>query len=175
MQSIDKTWEARCQALWRELDRLDADTFVARMTALVGELEPGHAIGLFELACAQDSTGHSDIAVPLYSRALDKGLEGIRRRRAVIQMSSSLRNLGNSQEAAVLLEKEMQAGSDELDGAVRGFLALALADVGQERLALSHALQALAKLLPRYNRSLASYAAALVEEHSANPPASSKP
>jgi hypothetical protein len=159
---VGADWDARCQSLWQELDRLDGDTFVARMRALVGELAPGHAIGCFELGCAQDSTGHPDLAVPLYRDALAGGITGIRRRRAVIQMSSSLRNLGHVQEAVDLLTRELEAGSDELDGAVRGFLALALADQGQERLALSHALQALARLLPRYNRSLANYARDLV-------------
>lgn len=165
MHSVTANWEERCQALWRDLDRLDADAFLSQMTALVGELQPGESVGLFELACAQDSTGHPDLAVPLYRDALERGLSGIRRRRAVIQMSSSLRNLGSAREAVRLLTEEMGAGSDELDGAVRGFLALALADEGQDRLALCHALQALAKLLPRYNRSLANYAAALVAEH----------
>jgi len=159
--TISLEWESRCQSLWRDLDSLAGEVFVARMATLAAELQRDHPVGLFELAGAQDSTGHPDLAVPLYRAALAHGLDGIRRRRAVIQLSSSLRNLGQAGEATQLLLKELDAGSDELDGAVRGFLALALADQGQERLALSHALQALAKLLPRYNRSLANYAAAL--------------
>jgi hypothetical protein len=45
---------------------------------------------------------------------------------------------------------------------VHGFLALALVDVGREREAVSVALTALSEYLPRYNRSLARYARALV-------------
>ncbi len=57
-----------------------------------------------------------------------------------------------------LLRAERERGSDELDGAVAAFLALALADTGREREALSLALAALAPHLPRYGRSLANYA-----------------
>ena len=53
---------------------------------------------------------------------------------------------------ARLLSAEIDAASDELDGAVRAFLALALVDVGREREAVAHALIALSKYLPRYNR-----------------------
>ncbi|MGZ3527241.1 MAG: tetratricopeptide repeat protein [Vulcanimicrobiaceae bacterium] len=56
-------------------------------------------MSLFERAGARDSTGHPDLAAPLYKAALDAGLVGERRRRAIIQMASSLRNLGNPQEA----------------------------------------------------------------------------
>jgi tetratricopeptide (TPR) repeat protein len=118
---------------------------------------------LFERAAAFDSTGHSDRAVPLYREALDRGLTGERRRRAVIQMASSLRNLGRPHESVKLLSEELEAGSDRLDDAVRGFLALALVDVGREREAVSLALRALAPHLPRYQRSLANYGRLLVE------------
>jgi hypothetical protein len=62
-----------------------------------------------------------------------------------------------------LLRAEVQAGSDELDDAARAFLALCLTDVGAEREAAGIALGALAAHLPRYNASLARYAAALRE------------
>jgi tetratricopeptide (TPR) repeat protein len=158
----DADWEARNAALWITLDD-DDGSFVPAMQALVDELPNGDPVGLFELGAACDSTGHSDRAVPLYRAALAAGLSGIRRRRAVIQMSSSLRNLGESQAAVALLEAELHAGSDELDGAVKAFLALALADVGREREALAFSLEALSAYLPRYNRSLARYAKALVD------------
>jgi hypothetical protein len=92
---------------------------------LVSELPPGSAIGLFERGAAFDSTGRPDRAVLLYAAALDAGLVGERRRRAVIQMASSLRNLGNPQDASTLLTAEADATSDDLNGAVVAFLALA--------------------------------------------------
>ena len=66
------------------------------------------------------------------------------------------------QESVSLLEAEMHAGSDQLDDAVRAFLALALVDTGRECEAVSLALEALAAHLPRYQRSLANYARAPV-------------
>src|SRR6266542_3395300 len=73
-------------------------------------------------------------------------------------MTSSLRNLGQPHDSVELLTAELAAGSDPLDDAVRAFLALALADTGREREAVSLALAALAPHLPRYQRSLANYA-----------------
>ncbi len=78
----------------------------------------------------------------------------MRRRRATIQLASSLRYLGNAGEAAELLAAELHAASDELDGAVHAFLALALVDLGREREAVATSLLALSRYLPRYNRSL---------------------
>jgi tetratricopeptide (TPR) repeat protein len=162
-QAPDAAWEQRIAQAWAAIDDLPPESFVDRIEHLAAELPPRHAAGLFECACAQDSTGHPDVAVPLYRAALTQGLSGLRRRRATIQMASSLRNLGQAEQAARLLSTELEeAPSDELDGAVRAFLALALADLGREREALMHTLTALSHSLPRYNRSLARYASELV-------------
>jgi tetratricopeptide (TPR) repeat protein len=155
------TWEERLAALWAGIDDLDPGDFRARMHALADERPPGDPVAAFELASANDSTGRGDLAVPLYRQALAAGLSGIRRRRATIQLASTLRNLGEVEESVALLSAERDAGSDELDDAVAAFLALALADSGREREAAGLALSALAKHLPRYNRSLANYAEAL--------------
>jgi len=152
--------EQRLEQLWERVDELEEGDFHARMGALATELPP--AVAAFERASAFDSTGHSDRAVPLYREALELGLDGIRRRRATIQLASSLRNLGRADESVRLLRAEREHGSDELDDAVAAFLALALADTGREREALSLALAALAPHLPRYSRSLANYAGDLV-------------
>jgi len=100
--------------------------------------------------------------VPLYQQALDAGVAGERRRRAVIQMASSLRNLDRSQESVALLTAELRSGSDHLDDAVKTVLALALTDVGREREAVAVAVEALAAHLPRYQKSMANYARLLV-------------
>ncbi|HEY1329824.1 MAG TPA: tetratricopeptide repeat protein [Casimicrobiaceae bacterium] len=168
MSHTDASWESRIAGLWSEIERFDPPAFVAEVELLVGELPSGSAIGLFERASAQDSTGHPDLAVPLYRAALEAGLSGMRRRRATIQLASSLRNLGNAAEAADLLFAELHAPSDELDGAVRAFLALALVDLGREREAVGVSLAALSKYLPRYNRSLARYASEIVDAPDVN-------
>ena len=156
-------WEKRIEDAWASLNEENEAGFLVLMEQLVGELPPGDPAGLFERAAALDSTGHSDLAVPLYRQALAAGVAGERRRRAVIQLASSLRNLGESQESVGLLTAELAAGSDHLDDAVKTVLALALTDVGREREAVSIAVGALAAHLPRYQRSMANYARLLVE------------
>jgi Tetratrico peptide repeat len=159
----DADWEQRLLAVWEKLDMVEEAEFRALVDALLAELPPDSGgIEMFERACAFDSTGHPVLAVPLYREALERGLIGIRRRRAVIQLASSLRNLNQSEESVALLTAERDQPSDGLDDAVRGFLALALVDVGREREAASVAIEALAPHLPRYQRSLANYARLLV-------------
>jgi len=156
-------------AAWATFDDYaeeDAAAFRAVIDALVAELPDGSPLGPFEQACAWDSTGHSDRAVPLYREALALGLSeasGYKGRRAKIQLASSLRNTGEAEEGVKLLTPELDGPSDELDDAVRGCLALCLSSLGRDREGLSLVLGALAPHLPRYQRSMANYARTLVE------------
>ncbi|CAM5384093.1 tetratricopeptide repeat protein [Streptomyces aurantiogriseus] len=162
---MNQDWEDRVTAAWATFDdyaEAEAGDFRAVIDALVAELPEGSALGPFEQACAWDSTGHSDRAVPLYREALARGLDGYRGRRARIQLSSSLRNIGRPEEGVKLLTPELDAPSDELDDAVRATLALCLSSLGRDREGLSLVLEALAPHLPRYQRSMANYARALV-------------
>ena len=168
MNLSDEEWERRVAGLWAQIDDYDESEFRARMDAVAAQA-PIAAAGLFERAGAYDSTGHSDLAVPLYRQALQLGLDPIRRRQATIQLASSLRNLGQASESVALLAAEQDAGSDDLDDAVAGFLALALADAGRERQALSVALTALAGHLTCYRRSLSNYARLLAEDEPTSP------
>jgi tetratricopeptide (TPR) repeat protein len=162
---MTKDWEDRVAAAWATFDDYPeerAAEFRAVIDALVAELPDDSPLGPFEQACAWDSTGRSDKAVPLYREALARGLDGYRGRRAKIQLSSSLRNLGQPEEGVKLLTPELDAPSDELDDAVRATLALCLSSLGRDREGLSLVLGALAPHLPRYQRSMANYARALV-------------
>lgn len=167
--AVDQNWEERVGAAWAAFDgrtAQDAAGFRAEIDALADELPADSPLGLFERACAWDSTGHSDRAVPLYREALERGLgelSGYKGRRAKIQLSSSLRNLGHPEEGVRLLSPELVASSDELDDAVRAALALCLSSMGRDREGLSLVLGALAPHLPRYQRSMAAYARLLVE------------
>ncbi len=158
------TWQQRVDALWGLFDAYEPDAFITEMKRLVSERPVDDAAAAHELGGAFDSTGHSDLAVPHYRRALELGLEGSRHRQAVIQLASSLRNLGQASESVALLEEERDARRDELDDAVRAFLAFALIDVGREREAAAITLEALAAHLPRYRRSVTNYAKALLPE-----------
>jgi tetratricopeptide (TPR) repeat protein len=151
-------WEQRLAKLWESMEAYDEQAFRSKMDQLVAELPANSAIGLYERGSAFDSTGHSDLAVPLYRQALQLGLLEDRRRQAVIQLASSLRNLGQANESVALLLAEKNRRSDELDDAVDGFLALALMDVGREKEAVSISLRALSRHMTRYRRSLANYA-----------------
>jgi len=157
-------WELRIDTLWDRIADYQPDDFIRAMDSLTEELSPDHSRALFERASAFDSTGHSDRAVPLYQKAISKGLDDSLRRRAVIQMASSMRNLGQVEESAKLLREELEKGQDELDDAVRAFLALTLADSGKEREALSLVLKALGPRLPRNQKSVVNYAKLLLEE-----------
>ena len=168
MPRMDASWESRLLNLWRDIDRYEQTAFVAEIESLMLELPSGSPLGLFERASAQDSTGHPDVAIPLYRAALEGGLDGLRRRRATIQLASSLRSLGYANDAVALLRTELDAASDELDDAVRAFLALALVDLGHEREAAAIVLAALSKYLPRYNRSLARYASEIATSRTGN-------
>ncbi|MEJ7790451.1 MAG: tetratricopeptide repeat protein [Gaiellaceae bacterium] len=158
MAEAPAEWEERLSDLWTSFADHSEEQFSARMEQLVAELPADSAVAAFERAGAFDSTGHSDRAVALYRQALELGLGEERRRRAVIQLASSLRNLGRAPESVALLTAERNAGSDDLDDAVSAFLALALVDTGHDREAVSLALTALSRHLTRYQRSLANYA-----------------
>ncbi|MFF4485560.1 tetratricopeptide repeat protein [Streptomyces sp. NPDC001544] len=166
---VNQDWEDRVTAAWATFDEYPeerAAEFRAVIDKLVAELPEGSPLGPFEQACAWDSTGHSDKAAPLYREALALGLSeasGYKGRRAKIQLSSSLRNIGRAEEGVELLTPELDAPSDELDDAVRACLALCLSSLGRDREGLSLVLGALAPHLPRYQRSMANYARALVE------------
>jgi hypothetical protein len=63
-----------------------------------------------------------------------------------------------------LLLAERENGSDHLDDAVICTIALCLASLGREREGLSVAIVALARHLPRYNRSMTNYGKALLAD-----------
>jgi dCTP deaminase len=148
MHESNANWESRLAAVWAAMDDMSEEEFRARIEGVVAELPVGSPTAAFERAASLDSIGRSDLAVPLYREALKAGLEGERRRRAVIQMSSSLRNLGHASESVELLSAERDVQSDHLDDAISAFLAMALADIGRAREALAIPLTALARHLP---------------------------
>ncbi len=168
LTGISADWEERLSDLWASINDHSEEHFLARMEALADELPSGSPVAAFERASSLDSTGHSDLAVPLYGQALELGLQGERRRRAVIQMASSLRSIGRAPKSVALLTAERDAGSDDLDDAVSAFLALCLVDVGREREAVALALSALSGHLTRYRQSLANYAQQISDQDDRN-------
>jgi len=157
---MDENWETQLQSIWLKLGMISDEEFIQQIENHVELLTITNypAIADFEKACAFDSTGHEKKAEPLYRSALDKGLTGLRRRRARIQLASTLRNNGKTEESIRILREEKVNYSDELNDAVDSFLALSLSSAGEHKEALAIALKAISKHLPRYNNSLIRYA-----------------
>lgn len=163
MKEPSQEWEQRDLELWGLIDDLPEEEFLARMDALTAELPENDPVAFFERGAAQDSTGHADLAVPLYKKAIEGGVPGERKRRAVIQMASSLRNMGHPEESVELLQRERETGGhDHLSEALSAMLAFSLADAGREREAVAEAVLAVIPHMPRYHRSFTYYAHDLV-------------
>ncbi len=156
------TWKDDLDAAWQDVATMPPDDFRGLIEQLVSNPDVPETIRQFHTACAFDSTGSSDIAIQGYQRALDAGLDGYERRRAIIQMASSLRNLGESDRSVEILSAEPTDVGDGLDEAVVIFHALALSDLGREREGVVRLVHALAEHLPRYTASAHRYADALL-------------
>nr|WP_205835436.1 tetratricopeptide repeat protein [Microbacterium sp. CFH 90308] len=154
----------RVDEIWND-DTLSDDDRIERIDALAAERPAADAVALFERAGARDAAGLEQDAAPLYRAALDAGLDDAHRPQAVIQLASTLRNLGRADEAVRMLQVEVDREPvSPLRDEAAAFRALALASLGREREAASVALLALAPHLTRYTRSVASYAAELRED-----------
>jgi tetratricopeptide (TPR) repeat protein len=105
-----------------------------------------------------DSAGRADEAIPLYEQALAAGLEGETRARCLLQLGSSLRNVGRIDDAVGLLGEARREFPEFRP--LRAFLALALHSAGRDAEALRELLEAIADE-GVYERSLRAYAAEL--------------
>lgn len=155
------SWDERIRLYWETLDDAQPEAALGAMRLLVEERPRDDPEALYEWASIHDSLGMAREAVPLYRAALDHGLTGARKPQAIIQLASSLRNIGEPKAAIDLLREHPR---DDVTGdAAQAFLALALRDVGQHDEALRIALVALASTLPRYRRSVENYAKELTD------------
>ncbi len=151
------TWDERIDAVWTDAagDEVGEQT-IGRIDRLAAERGPDDARAEFERAGARDSAGRPEDAVPLYQRAMELGLDEEHRPQAVIQLASSLRNLGRFEEALALLAAEKERDdSGPYAEAVAVVHALVLSSAGLPSRALS---VALIPHLPRYHRSMTAYA-----------------
>lgn len=158
---MNESWNARIDQFWESADESQPELAIEAMRELVAERPDGDAEATYEWASVHDFLGREAEAVPLYRKALADGLSGDRRPQAIIQLASSLRNVGEARAAVELLE-DVESHSVTGDAA-RAFLALALYDDGRPDAALQVALKALAPTLPLYRRSLSAYADQLTE------------
>ncbi|CAN7287817.1 tetratricopeptide repeat protein [Microbacterium maritypicum] len=155
-----KTWDERIDEVWDDATGEEVgDDTIARIDALAAERGAGDARAEFERAGARDSAGRPAEAIVLYRRALALGLDAEHRPQCVIQMASSLRNLGEYDEALAVIRAEEQLSADgPYRDAIACVHALILASAGRPAQGLSVALLALVPHLPRYHRSMTAYA-----------------
>ncbi|KGN32608.1 cyanphycin synthetase [Knoellia sinensis KCTC 19936] len=152
--------EEEITALWED----DDEEQRIRTAAALSAKYPGDARITYEYAGTFDSAGQEPRAIALYRDALNSGLREPFRHRAVIQLASSLRNVGEADEAVRLL-RDLSADRPESVG-IAGFLALALHSAGDSGEALGQLLSVVAQGstdddVLRYRRSLTAYAAEL--------------
>lgn len=155
-------WEASVAALWDRSGSLGRDEGVAAMQELADFCPATDGRAAFELAGMYDSMGFEAEAGVEYERALALGLDEARHAQLAVQYGSTLRNLGRLDEAIAVLSA---APTHESTGsAPRVVLALALHTAGRTDEALRVAIEAQIDALPRYQRSMRAYAAALTTE-----------
>ncbi len=158
MDATHDDWQNRVDAVWAD-DALSPEDVIVRIDELAAERPADDAVALFERAGARDSAGIEGEAEVLYRRALEIGLDDERRTRATIQLASTIRNLGKTEESLAMLQAEYEREPrGPLHDAAAAFYALALVSSGAPERAASVALQALAPHLPRYTRSVTGYA-----------------
>jgi hypothetical protein len=162
---VGDDWDERVDAVWATAAQRSDDDVLNTILALADERPSGDPDALFECASAYDYIGREAEAEPHYRAALAAGLAGVRRPRALVQLASTLRNLGRAAEGADLLRAE--AGSPDLTADLAdvhsAFLALMLLDSGRPDEAVGRALLALARHLTEYRRAVTFYADELLD------------
>ena len=158
----DEEFEEQIAEVWASTaDRSEAEVLQAVEQIVAQRLE-SDAAAQFELASAYDFADREADAEPLYRSALAARLDADRRPRAVIQLASTIRNLGRPSESVELLEHELASGDEERTATLTAFLALALVDAGRPNEAVSRLLLALVPQIPEYSRAITFYAGEIV-------------
>lgn len=96
-------WEDRVQDFWAGADDSRPEEALERMRELAAERGMESPEACYEWASVHDFLGLEDEAIRWYEQALHQGLEGDRRPQALVQLASSLRNVGRSGDAIALL------------------------------------------------------------------------
>jgi len=154
---MEPDWTVIVDEGWRHSD--DASALVDYFTRIYAR-HPESPRAMFELANALDYCGQEAAAVPYYENAIRHGLSREFRRYALMQLGSSLRNVGRPVDAVQLLTTAEQEYPDSWAASL--FLALSLNSAGRPQDALKTALRAILKHgrgedLERYRHALANY------------------
>lgn len=87
------------------------------------EYRPDHPLVLFEVGGSFDVMGEEEMAIPYYRRAIEAGLDGNDLQECLICLGSTLRVIGEYEDAVNFLEQAVDEYPDRNSG--RAFLALA--------------------------------------------------
>lgn len=87
------------------------------------EYRPDHPLVLFEVGGSYDVMGEEEMAIPYYRRAIEAGLDGNDLQECLICLGSTLRVIGEYDDAVDFLEQAVDEFPDRNSG--RAFLALA--------------------------------------------------
>ncbi len=122
---------------WRLFDTGREDEAIEHFRRLA-EQYPADPRAHFEFGGSLDAAGHEAGAIPEYRQAIELGLAGDDMPRVLLQLGSSLRNVGEHEEAVRVLSE----GGERFPGhaPLRFFLSLALHDAGRHQKAISEAL-----------------------------------
>lgn len=136
-----------------------ADDLEASQDLLLELLEeyPSDPLVLFEVGGAYDVMGEVEMAIPYYRQAIGAGLDGDDLQECLICLGSSLRVVGESEDAVTLLEQAVDEFPNRNSG--RAFLALAYYSNGEYDRAVSLLLSLL--LETTSDEDIQSYADAL--------------
>jgi hypothetical protein len=122
------------------------------------------ALRMFREAGEHDSAGRETEAEPLYRAALAAGLPPAEHAQAVVQLSSTIRNLDRPEESLALIEEfTTDRPVDEWTPALAGIHALTLATLHRDREAVIVAMRGLIPSMPRYHRSMTAYTQELAD------------
>ncbi|MDR2998573.1 MAG: tetratricopeptide repeat protein [Microbacterium sp.] len=154
-------WEASVASLWERFEDFGREEGVTAMRELAESCPAADGRAAFEMAGMYDSMGFEAEAGVEYERALDLGLDDARHAQLAVQYGSTLRNLGRLDEAIEVLRAAPTHAST--GSAPRIVLALALHSAGRKDEALRVSIEAQIDDLPRYQRSMRNYAAALTD------------
>jgi len=121
------------------------DDYEASQSLLLGLMEkyPNDPLVLFEVGGSYDVLGEEEMAVPYYRQAIAAGLDGDDLQECLICLGSSLRVLGDTDEAVSILEQAVDEFPERNSGRV--FLALAHYSNGEMEKAVSALLSLLLK------------------------------
>lgn len=154
-------WEDAVADLWRNFDSLNQDEGIRAMRELAASCPVSDGRASFELASMFDAMDYEAEAAAEYRRALEHGLDDARHAQLAVQYGSTLRNLGQLDEAIAVLSAAPT--HDSTGTAPLIVLALALPSAGRKDEALRVAIEAQIEFLPQYHRSMREYAAALTD------------